>query len=274
MTDFRDWPVDRRTRDQIRRDSLDLRKRLGVNGLNRFKFVDLLRNSIPQLGGRFAGLTTIIVSDSELGGRPAITRFPRGKGARIFLTKRLESAAEREFPEAQAILMHEFGHVRYHDQVAKAYLAGDFDQLSYISDLETSAEWQADEAQLSFAAPDHLVAKYVDAQILAQNCNLTVNDAKKAIDIYNLTAGRREEHPAYTAFKREKLLASSEALSGLPADVEHLWLQLDRAPDHDPSAYRLCPKGYLIARAEYLRMTPFGWRISHGAVEAYFNIAS
>lgn len=202
MKELRDWPVTRLTREQIRRDSVDLRKRLGVNDLKKFKFIDLLRQRVPQLGGRFTGLETIVRPSNELSGRPAVTHFPKKQGIRIFITNELENAAQQEHPLAQAILMHEFGHVRYHDQAPKAYLAGKFEELSYINDLETSAEWQADESQLSFAVPDHIIKNFSDHKILAQECNLTINDANKAIDIYNLTAQRREEHPAYTAFKK------------------------------------------------------------------------
>lgn len=271
MKELRDWPVRRLTREQIRRDSVDLRKRLGVNDLNKFKFIDLLRHKIPSLGGRFAGLQTIIRPSSELSGRPAITHFPKSQGIRIFITKELEDAAQREHPLAQAILMHEFGHARYHDQAPKAYLAGNFEKLSYTEDSETSAEWQADEAQLSFAAPDHIIKHWIDYRSLAQECNLTIDDAKKAIDIHNLTARSREEHPAYTAFKRDRLLESKSQSSNLPLEIEGHWLQLEYAADRDPFLYRLCPKGFLIARDEYLKMTPCGWRFSHGSIEAYFN---
>jgi hypothetical protein len=272
MSELRDWPVKRLGRDQIRRDSVDLRKQLGIHSLKRFNFLEILRNRVPYLGGNFTGLQVIVRPVADLSGHPAVTHFPKRQGARIFITKDLEEGAQKEHALSQRILMHEFGHVRYHDQAPKAYLAGNFKAISYIEDNETSAEWQADEAQLSFAAPDQFIKQYPDPRTLAKECNLTFEDAKKAIDIFSITVKNRSEHPAYTAFKRDLFLASKNENSELPPDIEGQWLALDHAAGRDPFYYRLCPKGFLIAKEEYQKMTPCGWRFSHGIIEAYFNM--
>ncbi|WP_238272241.1 hypothetical protein [Methylobacterium cerastii] len=123
---MRDWPVKRLSRSEIWRDSLDLRRSTGIHGQSQIDFLDLLRNRLPKLGGRFSKLEVVVQEDDQLHGLPALTRYVRGGTIRVFVTKTTERDAILGINGGQEILGHELGHVRYHEGEPKAYLAGDF----------------------------------------------------------------------------------------------------------------------------------------------------
>ncbi|WP_238272242.1 hypothetical protein [Methylobacterium cerastii] len=123
------------------------------------------------------------------------------------------------------------------------------------------------------AAPEFLIKENQDPVRLSTLCNTTLAFAERAISYFKESISSREIHPTYTAFKRDLRAVEGNYVKSLPPDAEALWSILTPMPGKDAFDYKLCPKGFQIARDEYLKMTPCGWHIRNGIVEAYFNVA-
>jgi hypothetical protein len=70
---------------------------------------------------------------------------------------------------ARFVVAHEIGHIVLHDEFAVAFSDDEAAQLSYL-DNEESGEWQANVFAGYFLAPDHVVLKLRDPDLIAGLC--------------------------------------------------------------------------------------------------------
>lgn len=213
------------------------------------------------------GLELIVKSDAEMGEREAYATSPP---PRIFVKKAVPELVRRNDPRAQFTLLHEFAHILLHpgDQ-PKARIARGNITPGYIQPAN-SAEHQANYFAAAFQMPRNELFGLQSADEIQQKFGVSRRAAEIRFAQVIEPTVRRELPESVVRLKRE--LAQASSVSGdnpLPASAEAAWHKLDSASEHDPSQYRIA-RGYLIARTEFNRMTPFGWFIQNGQVVPFF----
>jgi hypothetical protein len=98
----------------------------------------------------------------------------------LHIDRRVWSSAAAGQAYARFIVAHEIGHIVLHDQFAVAFSQGGQAQLNYLQD-EESGEWQANVFAGYFLAPDHLVLKLQDPDVIAGLCVITDELAVKRL---------------------------------------------------------------------------------------------
>jgi hypothetical protein len=90
----------------------------------------------------------------------------------LHIDRKIWKAADNGEIYARYIVAHEIGHIVLHDEFALAFSDEDAAQLKYLQD-EESGEWQANIFAGYFLAPDHIVLKLQDVDVIAGLCVIT-----------------------------------------------------------------------------------------------------
>jgi hypothetical protein len=97
---------------------------------------------------------------------PAYVTF---KPLTLHVDRRIWKAAGNGEAYARYIVAHEIGHIVLHDEFAAAFSDEEAAQLKYLQD-EESGEWQANVFAGYFLAPDHVVLRLQDVDVIAGLC--------------------------------------------------------------------------------------------------------
>ncbi|SRR6266581_2784095 len=87
----------------------------------------------------------------------------------LHIDRKIWEAAGLGDTYARFVVAHEIGHIVLHDEFAVAFSDDEAAQLAYL-DNEESGEWQANVFAGYFLAPDHVVLKLGDADVIAGLC--------------------------------------------------------------------------------------------------------
>lgn len=116
--------------------------------------------------------------DRNSGDDPAYVTF---KPLTLHIDRKIWKAASNGEAYARYIVAHEIGHIVLHDEFASAYSDEEAAQLKYLQD-EESGEWQANVFAGYFLAPDHVVLKLRDIDVIAGLCVITDELAARRLD--------------------------------------------------------------------------------------------
>jgi IrrE N-terminal-like domain len=98
----------------------------------------------------------------------------------LHIDRKIWRSAREGESYARYIVAHEIGHIVLHDQFAAAFSDEEAAQLKYLQD-EESGEWQANVFAGYLLAPDHIVLKLQDADVIAGLCVITDELAAKRL---------------------------------------------------------------------------------------------
>lgn len=117
------------------------------------------------------GRLQVELYDREKADEPAYVTF---QPLTLHVDRKIWEAAGLGDTFARFVVAHEIGHIVLHDEFAVAFSDNDAAQLRYLQN-EESGEWQANTFAGCFLAPDHVVLKLVDADLIAGLC--VISDA-------------------------------------------------------------------------------------------------
>ena len=109
---------------------------------------------------------------------PAYVTF---KPLTLHIDRRIWKAAGAGEGYARYIVAHEIGHIVLHDEFAVAFSDEDAAQLKYLQN-EEFGEWQANVFAAYFLAPDHVVLKLQDIDVVAGLCVITDELARRRLN--------------------------------------------------------------------------------------------
>jgi hypothetical protein len=96
----------------------------------------------------------------------------------LHVDRKIWNAAGLGDTYARFVVAHEIGHIVLHDEFAVAFSDDEAAQLGYLDD-EESGEWQANIFAGHFLAPDHVVLKLCDTDLIAGLCVISDDLAVK-----------------------------------------------------------------------------------------------
>jgi hypothetical protein len=96
----------------------------------------------------------------------------------LHIDRKIWEAAGLGHPYERFVVAHEIGHIVLHDEFAVAFSDDEAAKLGYLDD-EESGEWQANVFAGYFLAPDHVVLKLCDTDVIAGLCVISDGLAAK-----------------------------------------------------------------------------------------------
>ncbi|MFN3745460.1 MAG: hypothetical protein ACK4TL_12210 [Hyphomicrobiaceae bacterium] len=140
----------------------------------------------------------------------------------------------------------------------------------------SSGERQADVHAALGLMPTELVRGYRDAESIARDFGVS----KAAAEVRLSQIEERSAKPtlpevaAFLAGNGPRNeTAGNDRKRRAEASVQRVWEKAAEAPGYDPSRYRLCSKGYLIAREQHLKHRSIhGWCERDGLIKSYRDI--
>ncbi|MCI8494000.1 ImmA/IrrE family metallo-endopeptidase [Anaerotruncus sp.] len=180
-----------RSRNEIRRDTYQLRLKLGMKYTEYFPIVHFVENVLPKIDTQFY---LDVVDDNKLIGRHAET-IPAEHVIRI--KQSVYDAAVNGFWWARSILAHEVGHYNYHNEQTVRYAKLDpFEKVPPDFDPERQANIFAAE----LLVPIHLIHGLNKEQI-GKKFGVSYEIAKRQIS----TGERIQKKQKYKKGKKKRL---------------------------------------------------------------------
>lgn len=268
---FDDFRVTFRSDDEIERMATALRKLLDDEGRPDAKpliLLQRLRERVPQL----SDLDIVVQDDAEMG-RLEAKAVP--KPPRLFLSGSTYSSAQQGLPRSRMTIAHEIAHLYLGHHAPAARMIGGNVTPDYIRPGE-SAERQARVFAAAFLMPRDDVLSITSPERLARLFAVSLDAARVRIETLARTRARPELDFVRDHINELRATAKSthnenseERERAFRLRMHDVWERSAIAEHYDPAQYRLCRKGYLVEKSQFLKRSHLGWREVNGQILSY-----
>ncbi len=275
-----DFLVSARSDDELDREALRFREEVGVGTGEAMPNLLAVLEKAPLLTETpLAGLLVSQVPDEQMNDAEAYVTFnPPHLFVRSSIWQGLLAGRARD----RMTIAHELAHIWLgHVGEPKFRMASGNKMHDFIPAYK-SAEHQAKRTASSFLMPAHLVRNYSSSESVSQAFGVSLEAARVRLDQIGRSGARKL--PAEVVQLLDQIKNSSKGIMRPHASIDEriesssrnlarVWDRAAVVDGKNPSEFRLCSKGILVAWSHYLKpRSELGWCEKGGVVRSYSDL--